>query len=372
MFGSPGYRVRPPALIPILVLAAVSAALPLGAAAQTLSGKLVESGSQQPVAGAQVSLHRADKTRVAFSFSDTAGMFTLRGFQSGEYELQVVRLGFSSIRIPLQLDSARDLIRRFDMPAKPIELGSVVGDGARSCTKSRMTRDAALLWEDIRKAFETVASAAELPKISYVAIEYTRNVDRWKKVQATDSTTVALVGERGPYLSLPADSLLQSGFIQPDPTTGAFAYFGPDAEVLMSPPFLASYCFEQAPVGERAGKTGLRFRASNPDTVPGIRGTIWADSRTHELSSVDFKYDRLPVNDPTIDAGGVIEFSRLPNGPWIVTRWLLNAPRFVEQRSLNGAGTELFFTTYRQLERIVEEARYADGRIAFRRSIGKD
>lgn len=350
------------------LIVGLAVAYPDVAVGQILSGILVESASERAIAGAQLTLHDKNERRVALGFSDSTGSFSLRAPHAGAYSLHVNRIGYMPLVLRVHFDSARTLVRRFEVPTAPVELSSVVAERARSCTGPRLSSEEALLWEDIRKAFETVISADDLPRISYTAVEYTRNIDRWKKVQAADTAAVALVGARGPYRSLPVDSLLNFGFVQPDPATGAFAWFGPDAEVLLSPEFLDAYCFEHAPTSGHAGQVGLRYRATTDDTITGIRGTIWADSASRELRAVEFQYNRLPVNDPEIDAaGGVVEFSRIPNGPWIVTRWVLTAPRFVEQPLPNGKGIERFFTTYRQLERVVIEGRYADGRVAYRR-----
>lgn len=337
------------------------------AAAQTLTGRLVETGTSEPVRGARVSLYTPDSVRRATTFSDSIGNFALPSVAYGRHQLKIERLGSSSVVIEVHLDSEQTR-KTFELRVEPIDLGRIEAVGVRSCSEHKLSVEGAILWNDVRKAFETVTDAGQLPRVAYIGVEFTRNLDRWKKIHATDSATVQMVGDRGPYLSLPVDSLLRNGFIQPDPTTGAFAYYGPDAEVLMSPEFLTQYCFAETTNAKRPGEIGLKFRDLRNDTIPGIIGTIWADRRTHELSSVEFKWDRLPVDDSEIDAGGVIEFSRLPNGPWIVTRWVLTAPRFVEQMLPDGKGVELFFATYRQFERYVVEARYEDGRIAFRRN----
>ena len=82
-------------MIPLLL--ALLLALPAGLAAQSVSGRVVEQGTQQPVAGAIVTLLAPDGAAVRSVVADEAGAFTLAAGGAGEYRLQAQRIGYRTM-----------------------------------------------------------------------------------------------------------------------------------------------------------------------------------------------------------------------------------------------------------------------------------
>jgi hypothetical protein len=93
---------RLPALA--LVLAGVFGATPARAAAQTLQGRVVDTSTEAPVAGATLQLLAPDSQVVVAGLSTDAGDFSLVAPAAGEFLLRIERLGYqTSVLGPLRL-----------------------------------------------------------------------------------------------------------------------------------------------------------------------------------------------------------------------------------------------------------------------------
>lgn len=71
------------------------------AAAQTLTGRVLEDGRDAPVSGALVSLLDRDGKNRAQTTADSLGRFTLAPPKAGEYIVEAARLGYETTRSPL-------------------------------------------------------------------------------------------------------------------------------------------------------------------------------------------------------------------------------------------------------------------------------
>src|SRR6185295_10394123 len=98
-------------------------------------------------------------------------------------------------------------------------------------------------------------------------------------------------------------------------------YHGPDAELLLSDEFLGDHCFLVAASPVSSSLIGLAFEPAPQRDLPEIAGTLWIDDKTSELRSLEFGYVNAQIPQGLQNIGGKIEFSRLPNGAWIVSDW---------------------------------------------------
>ena len=110
------------------------------------------------------------------------------------------------------------------------------------------------------------------------------------------------------------------------PTDSGLRYVAPDLDVLLSDYFTRTHCFrvrdsKRVPAGQMA----LEFAPVSTVRRSEIKGVLWFDDSTR-LRSVEFQYVNLPATVDDTVAGGTIEFARLPNGAWILPRWLIRAP----------------------------------------------
>lgn len=121
-------RTVPPIVAGLLC---VLAAPPLRA--QTFAGRVIEDGSDQPVAAALVRLLDDEGEQIAIAIADSSGAYRLRAPEPGIYRLDAERIGFETFQTPL-LDAGFadrsypiDLVLRSD----PLELPGFTVETAR-------------------------------------------------------------------------------------------------------------------------------------------------------------------------------------------------------------------------------------------------
>src|SRR5690606_11413611 len=129
-----------------------------------------------------------------------------------------------------------------------------------------------------------------------------------------------------------ADALLVDGFVRSE--NGAVVFSAPDAEVLLSEPFVESHCFTAGT--ERTDQSdwvGVEFAPipARRNRVNALAGSIWLDRRTSELRRVEFRF--LGADDllSGVHAGGALDFRRLAGGTWMIDRWEVRMPRPVAE-----------------------------------------
>jgi hypothetical protein len=72
---------------------------------------------------------------------------------------------------------------------------------------------------------------------------------------------------------------------------------------------------------------GVAFEpVKRDDNKVDIRGVLWLDRQTAELRTLDYSYVNVPPIVESGHAGGHVEFLRLPDGSWTVSRWSIRYP----------------------------------------------
>ncbi|MEO8620730.1 MAG: TonB-dependent receptor, partial [bacterium] len=69
-----------------------------------------------------------------------------------------------------------------------------------------------------------------------------------------------------------------------------------------------------------------------------IEGTLWLDRGTAELRYLEYRYTNLPDVVATAKPGGRVEFLRLSDGNWLVSRWSVRMPRLVTRDRVSEGG----------------------------------
>jgi hypothetical protein len=105
-----------------LAVACSVALAPVAAAAQTITGRVLEDGRDAPVASALVTLLDRDGDRRAEAVSDSAGRFVLSPPQAGEYTISTTRLGYEPFRSPLLSLTVEGTVQ-MDLLVRPEPLG---------------------------------------------------------------------------------------------------------------------------------------------------------------------------------------------------------------------------------------------------------
>jgi hypothetical protein len=79
-------------------------------AGQRLQGRVIDTSSEAPVAGAALQLIAPDSTVALYGVTDPAGGFTLTPRQAGEYTLKITCPGYQAAALgPLPLESGKTL-----------------------------------------------------------------------------------------------------------------------------------------------------------------------------------------------------------------------------------------------------------------------
>jgi Carboxypeptidase regulatory-like domain len=307
--------------------------VPPSLGAQTIAGAVFDSNTSAPLPGVLVSLLDSNGERVRAVLSDEVGRFTIEVGGFGRFRLRGERIGLRTTTTDtFDLFSLDPRFERILMNDRAVEIeGLVVDSRVRQC---RIDPESAVLiqrwWQEIRTALDvsTVVRDRVLARFQVERFEREWGPDL-QRIISTDSRTETSRANR-PFVSKEADFLADSGFVRGD-LTGQREYYAPDAEVLLSDVFLSLHCFSITGSEDDERLVGLSFEPTRSNDIPEIRGTLWVDSTTAELQSLDYRYanmDELPENE----SGGFVSFEYLPSGAWIVRDWYIRMPRIGVQR----------------------------------------
>jgi hypothetical protein len=323
--------VRPDRVARPLVAAVLAVSGASRVTAQRLTGTVTDQGARVP--GAIVMLIAADGAVAGRAVSKEDGTFSVSATADGKYTIRVLRIGFRpTIAGPVDLRAAATTRRDVPLSGRVWLLPSVqVTDHGQCQVRPDTNATAFRLWDEARTALlATVLTESEPLGVRMTRDE--RTFDASGHNVLVDSS-FALDGQsRRPIVTLPPDSLARGGYAEND-VRGGTTYWGPDATVLLSESFASSHCIRPelppADTGSLAGVLGVAFEPAGSraarDHVE-VRGVLWIDRRTAELRSLDYTYANVPSIVERAGAGGHIEFLRLPDGSWTVSRWWIRSP----------------------------------------------
>jgi hypothetical protein len=325
-------RPTPAALLaPLASLA--SLALPAAAAAQTVTGQVVDGADGAPLAHAVVTLVDTARLRRGGVLTDSAGRFTLAAPAPGTYTVRAERVGSASTSSePLAL-AAGDTARVHLVMGAAARLSAVRVTARERCrVRPAEGEAAARLWDEARKALVgTQLGEAGAPSVRLG--RFTREIEPDRKTVRRELWTLSSSGAHS-FRSVDVAELGTRGFVEPAMSaagTDSVIYHAPDAEVLLSDAFLESHCLRAvAPPGSRRGQLGLAVepvpQRDKKDRRADVRGTLWIDTASFELRDFEFEYTDLPPNVPEGRAGGMVGFARRADGAWYVDRWMISMP----------------------------------------------
>lgn len=302
---------------------------PFRAAAQPVPGVVVEEGTGVPVTGAMVLLFDAAGTRVDQALTDAAGRFMLDAPRAGPHTITVERIGYASYTsAPFTPAEGADVMR-IEVPVEPIQLRDIVVSAERRCeVRPEEGAAAAQVWEEARKALAAEAWTREAGLYRYTLLRYERRLDRFAYRTLADSSMI-MPDQASAFISAPIEDLVEEGFVQNEGDSVS-VYYAPDAEALLSDPFLDTHCMAVVDGGEST--IGLAFRPVADRRVPGIAGVVWLDAETAELQRIQFGYVGLLASPEVGYPPGEVHFTRLPDGAWVVSEWWIRMPSLAEAR----------------------------------------
>ncbi|MBW8771984.1 MAG: carboxypeptidase regulatory-like domain-containing protein [Gemmatimonadetes bacterium] len=315
--------------------------LPATLSAQGFRGRILAADSSA-VAGAIVALVDPSGAVVTRVLTSPLGSYVVRAPGAGRYRLRVLRIGFSAFESPAtELAAGSSTEYSPVLPDAVIVLNDIeVAAGGGCHTGSEEAGAAATLLEEVQKAFGSMDLALRDRDLRFQVFHYVRRIDKNLMQVAADSAVESMT--TWPVHSLPADQLRDHGFVQsadsvdasllPLAEQGGQVWFGPDPSTLFADAFLSTHCFRTLVDPADHDRLGLAFAPIHGRHLSDIEGTLWLRRPTLALERLEYHYVNLPryiTTAVTGVAGGKMDFTRLPKGLWVVSRWDLRAP--VEQ-----------------------------------------
>jgi hypothetical protein len=302
--------------------------IPATVSAQTVIVR-VRGPTSGPVFGALTHLVDPSGAIVKNALTDERGRALFIGVPTATYRVRVEMIGMATSETELfevAIGMSVPLDVRLESRAIQLEGIKVELDGGR-CTLHPGEEGLAIavVWEEARKALSAAAFTDEQGRYRYETMTYNRHLDTNHTILSEEETRREGY-MRTPFVSRPAEDLLNNGFIQDDGQV--LVYFAPNATVLLSNAFLDTHCFRLASEDAATeGMIGLIFEpTSEGKSVADISGTMWIDTETAELRWLEFQYEYDDRGISSGDVGGRVDFRRMPTGTWIVPEWWIRMP----------------------------------------------
>lgn len=313
--------MTPLAFLALLIL------VPSTLAAQMVTGTVTRGGV--PVEGAIVLLTDASGRELARTVAREGGQYSLRA-DPGSWYVRVIQIGWRPmIAGPNEIRGANTTVN-VALTSPQVALGAITVRGdARCAVRPDSSAAAFAIWEAARSGLlATTLTRAEPYDVRIATSE--RSLAPDGTTVTSDSSSTREGRSLSPFRSLPATTLADSGYLSTD-ATGVRRLWAPDADVLLSDDFIATHCLQAQ---ERdSAIIGVRFEpARKRRNIVDVQGVLWVDRRTAELRTLEYSY----VNGPDIlaraQAGGTVDFKRIPRGRWVVSRWSIRQP-IIRERS---------------------------------------
>lgn len=300
---------------------------PAPAAAQGISGTVLEEESRRPVASALVHLLAAGPDSIVMNtVTSPQGRFRLGPLPAADYRVRILRIGFRPwTSPPLAMSAAGGLEEEFVIPAVPVVLSELTVETRSPCRGSPAEdQRMALLWDDARTALGLLGAGNREEMLEFRSRLSKRMVDPGDHL-VSENTLLAFGRGAWPIASQPPESLARFGFVQPRDTISGPVYFGPDIAVFFSDAFLQTHCFRLIPGPDRS-LVGLGFEPIKARKVVDIEGVLWLDRERNRLRRLEYRYTALGSWVPKGSAGGRLDFEFLSTGQPVLTGWSIRAP----------------------------------------------
>ena len=350
---------------PILIVASVTLLLLTAPdlSAQAVRGRLLDALSAEPVAGALIVLVDGEGTEVASTVTSARGTYVLRAPGAGRFRLRAERIGFqNSLSREVTLLASQTVTEELAASSTAIVLPVLSVESETECRVRPEEGEATyVLWEEARKALEVTDQTAAAYRFD--AVIYQRHVNLWgEALEQGDVEFVSFAG-RHPWRSVSIEDLEEHGYAR-EAEEGTY-FYGPDAAVLLSDPFLDTHCFRYR-LGDE-GVVGLAFEPVHHSTDRAdVEGVLWIDSETSRLRTLDFRYTGIePPRHLGTGPGpyGQVVFDQLPGGGWIVRDWWIRTPTGSRDRGVQT------YVTYAQQGGRVNQTRRLDASPSERRPV---
>lgn len=298
---------------------------PVGVFGQTLSGRVIDVESGDPVVGALLTAIDQEGRARGGTLTDEAGAFTLDLAPAFELErVRVERIGYATQFFDAAHFSAEsDVILR--VSSQPIVL-----EGIRAVAESLCGGDirgggpVQDIWQEARKSLRITEVSHSQQVLRFETEKILRTLSPGDHAVLEGTSQRRRVFAEEPYRSIPLEQMTDRGWIE-ETEDGDLIYYAPDASVLLSEEFTQQHCFS----AERTDEAILlRFEPNRSRSdLPEIEGVMSLDPRTKELTDLRFSYVAVPLPSGGGDeAGGEVHFYGAPNGLRVVRAWAIRMP----------------------------------------------
>ncbi len=239
--------------------------------------------------------------------------------------MRALRIGFRPVTSEqVRLTEGDNAVLDMDLDAIPMTLSSVriMGESVCGVRAGSAGQEALVVWEQARAALTATLLSRELATGTSVRIFYDRVFDASGRQQLGEDARVVAGRADDIWTAAPAQSLKDVGYVIE--TDDDIVFRAPGIELLASDSFVADHCFRITKAGRRVGVTFEPARTRR--RVPDIAGTLWLETASAELRSLEYRYTNLRREISDAGAGGSAEFARLANGSWVITSWAIRMP----------------------------------------------
>ncbi|OYV67882.1 MAG: hypothetical protein B7Z72_09110, partial [Gemmatimonadetes bacterium 21-71-4] len=318
-------------LAAMALLAAGAAPLP----AQRITGTVRDRVSRMPIPGAVITMSDGAGRTLRQLITDTAGRFGA-SVPPGRVRVRVLRIGFRPVQRTVEAAAGGTTAIDLAMPEISIVLEAVHTSGEKICgDAARQGGAAAELWQQARAGLLATVVARRAVPAAVRVLSFRQVFDADGRRLLHQRAFVASGTSQRPFgAAASARDFERTGFVV-DADDGR-TYYAPDADVLLDPQFAANHCFSVTTDARRhPDEIGLAFEPAKnaPDKIVDVAGTLWLRSGSPELRSMEFGYVRIEDAARDAGAGGTIDFSTMPNGVVVLSRWELTAPVLRRRRS---------------------------------------
>jgi hypothetical protein len=337
-------------------------------------GRFLASPGDQPLQGALIHLVGRDGAEVASTLSNASGWFSLTAPTAGGFTVRAEHIGYATRERTVQVAAGSVTWVELRADFRAIELEGLTASVDKACDLPAETaRRLAALWDEVGKALRVTRYVEEQGTYVFDIERWTRTLEPDRlRVQEEQRRPRAGMHPGSPFVSLPPERLAAQGYVQGQAGAEEIRYYGPDARVLVDPSFQSTHCFALVTKAPEDGWVGLAFRPQDL-RARDIEGTLWIDGDSYEPQRLEYRYPVLPWPLVTDKVGGRVDFTRLPEGPWIVSRWYIRMPVVGQQefRLSSGARPQVRYSLAAVLEEGGEVRRAEAGAVAFASTLGR-
>jgi protocatechuate 3,4-dioxygenase beta subunit len=296
--------------------------------AQTVRGTVVDQAGH-PVSGVVVMLVDSGSAVTARTLSDALGNFRVATGRAGTYRLRTMRIGYR----PTQSDAIKLLLggestTQLTLSGAQVALDTIRVVDRRSCAISSDSAAAATfaVWEQVRTALTATQLTASSRAVTATTVSYERAMEPDAPRIRHQRSSVQTAYVTQPWRTVSTDSLRRAGYVVTE-RNNTIDYYAPGLDVLLSDVFLEDHCFRLVNDRKRPTQLGLAFDPSpNRKKLPEIRGTLWLDRKSAQLDRMEYRYVNVLPEQESAGAGGELDFARMRNGGWAVSRWSIRMP----------------------------------------------